>query len=99
VEVDEDTDTEVGGDTGTSPETGSVAKPKRKTRAVVAKQSVTMAATKTTVVKAAEKKKRKRRTSPPPAIETPAIPMPQSREVEPDEEEDEAVEEPPVVED
>jgi hypothetical protein len=53
-------------------------------------------------VKAAEKKKkkRKRKTSPPPAIDTPVILTPQSREVELEEDgEDEATEEPPVVED
>jgi hypothetical protein len=52
-------------------------------------------------MKAAEKKRRgKRKVSPPPAVEMPAIPMPQSREVESKEEDDdEAIEEPPVVED
>jgi hypothetical protein len=50
-------------------------------------------------VKAAEKK-RKRKTNAPLAIETQAIPTPQSMEVESDEEEgDEAIEEAPVMED
>jgi hypothetical protein len=47
---------------------------------------MTAAAT-VSAVKAVEKKK-KRKTSPPPAVETPAIPTPQSREVELEEEED-----------
>jgi hypothetical protein len=45
-----------------------------------------------------EKKKRKRRTSPPPIVETPIIPTPSTREVESDEE-DEATDEPLVVDD
>jgi hypothetical protein len=73
VEADEDTDTEVGGDTGTSPDAGSAAKSRRKIRAAVAKHSVSTTAVKVTTVKATEKKKRKRKTSPPPAVETPVI--------------------------
>jgi hypothetical protein len=98
VEGDEDTDTKVGGDAGTSPDAGSAAKLRRKTRVAVVKQLVSSATIKVTAVKAAEKKKRKRKTSPPPAVEMPVILTPPSREVESDEEEDEAIEEPPVVE-
>jgi hypothetical protein len=51
------------------------------------------------MVKVAEKKKRKRKTSPLLAVETLVIPTPLSREVESnEEEEDEAIEEPPVAE-
>jgi hypothetical protein len=53
-------------------------------------------------VKAAEqkkKKKRKRRAASPPAVVTPLIPTPRSREVESEEEEDEAVDELPTPED
>jgi hypothetical protein len=56
-------------------------------------------------VKAAEKKKKKKKkkrkwkTSPPLAVKTLAILTPQSREVESKEEEDEATEESPVVDD
>jgi hypothetical protein len=97
MEADEDTDTEVGGDSGMSLEAGGAAKPRRKTRVVAVKQSATTAAVKATAVKAAEKK-RKMKMSPLPVNEMPMIPMPPSREVESDEEEDEAIEEPPVVE-
>jgi hypothetical protein len=102
-EADEDTDVEVGGDAGTGPDAGGAAKSRRKTRSAVAKQSATTAAAAVSAAKAAEKKKRKRKrkASPPPAVETPAIPTPQTREVESEEEEedDEATEEPPVLED
>jgi hypothetical protein len=77
---------------------GSATKPRRKTRAAVTKQSVSTAAVKVTAVKVAEKKKRKRTTSPPLAVEIPVIPTPLSREVESNEEDDEATKEPPVVE-
>jgi hypothetical protein len=53
-------------------------------------------ATKTTKLEV-EKKKRKRRVSPPPVIETPIIPTPSTREIE--DEEDEATDDPPFVED
>jgi hypothetical protein len=100
VEADEDTDTEVGGDVGMGPEARSAAKPRRKTRAVAAKQLATTAAAKATAVKVTKKKKRKRKTSPLLMVETLGIPTPQFGEVESDEEEeDEAIEEPPVVED
>jgi hypothetical protein len=109
VGADEDTDIEVGGDTGTGPDVGGALKSQRKTRSAVAKQSATTAAAAVSAVKAAEKKKkkkkqkkkkRKRKTSPPPAVETLAIPTPQSREVESEEEEDdEATDEPRVVKD
>jgi hypothetical protein len=101
VEADEDTDVEVGGDARTGLDAGGAAKSRRKTRSVVAKQSATTAAAAVSAVKATKKKKkRKRKTSPPLAVETLAIPTPQSREVElKEEEEDEATEEPPVVED
>jgi hypothetical protein len=100
VEADEDTDTKVSGDTGTGPEASSAAKPKRKTRVAAAKQSATTVAAKATAVKAAKKKRRRRKVSPPPAVEMPTIPMPQSREVKSEEEEEnEATEEPSVVQD
>jgi hypothetical protein len=102
VEADEDTDVEVGGDAGTGPDAGGAVKSRRKTRPVLAKQSATTAAAVVSVVKVAEKKmkknKRNRKTSPPLAVERPAIPTPQSREVE-SEEEDEVTEAPQVVED
>ena len=101
MEADEDTDQEVGDDVGSRPEASSAAKPRRRTRAAVAKQSTTTAATKVGAAKTAkleaEKKKRKRRVSPPPAIETPTIPTPSAREIE--DEEVEATDDPPVVED
>jgi hypothetical protein len=105
-EADEDTNTKVDGDTRTGLEVSSAANPRRKTRAAAANQSATTVAAKVTAVKAAEKKKRKRKASPPPTVEmpvveTPTIPMSQSREVESEEEEedDEATEEPPVIQD
>jgi hypothetical protein len=99
VEADEDTNIEVGGDTGTGPDAGGAAKSRRKTRSVVAKQSATTATAAVSAVKVVEKKKkRKRKTRPPPAVETPMILTPQPREVE-SEEEDEATDEAPVVQD
>jgi hypothetical protein len=95
VEANEDTNTEVSGDARTGREAGGVANPWRKTRVELA----TTATTKATMVKVAEKKKRKRKTSPLLAVETLVIPTPLSREVESnEEEEDEAIEEPPVAE-
>jgi hypothetical protein len=89
VEADGDTDTEVRGDAGTGLEVGSAAKPRRKTRASVAKHSVSTAAVKVTAVKAIEKKKRKRKTSPPLMVKTPMIATPLTKEVNSDEEEEE----------
>jgi hypothetical protein len=101
VEADEDTDVKVGGDAGTGPDAGGVAKSRRKTRSMVAKQLSSTAAVVVSAVKAVEKKKkRKRNASSPPTVVTPAILMPRLREVESEEEdEDEATEESPVVED
>jgi hypothetical protein len=102
VEADEDTNVEVGGDVVTGPDASGAAKSRRKTRSVAAKQSVTKTSVAVSAVKAAEKKKkkRKRKASPPPAVETPTILTPQTREVESEEgEEDEATDEPPVVQD
>jgi hypothetical protein len=102
--MDEDTDPEVGDDVVTRQEASSAAKPRRKTRAAaVAKQSASTAApkveaAKTAKLEAEKKKKRKRKMSLPLAVETPVIPTPPSREVESDEE-DEATDDPPVVED
>jgi hypothetical protein len=91
VEADEDTDVEVG-DVETGPDAGGAAKSWRKTRSAVAKQSTTTAAT---AVSAEEEEGQS-----PPAVETPTIPTPQTREVKlEEEEEDEATEELPVVED
>jgi hypothetical protein len=55
-------------------------------------------AAKTVKLKVEKKKNRKGRMSPPPAVETPVIPTPPTREVEFDEE-DEATDDPSVVED
>jgi hypothetical protein len=92
VEADEDTDPEVGGDAGMGPEASSVMKPRRKTRAAAAKQSILMSTAKVAVVKTAnlevEKKKRKRKTSPPPTVEMLVIPTPSTKEVESDDEEE-----------
>jgi hypothetical protein len=72
VEADEDTDVEVGGDAGTGSNAGGVAKSRRKTRSVVAKQSASSAAAAVSAVKAAEKKKkRKRKATSPPTVVTP----------------------------
>jgi hypothetical protein len=101
VEADEDTNPKVGDDAVNRQEASTAAKPRRKTRAVTAKQSATTAAAKVGAAKTTklevEKKKRKRRVSLPPTIETLTIPMPSSREVE--DEEDEATDDPPIVED
>jgi hypothetical protein len=71
-----------------------------KTRSAVAKQSITRVAVAISAVKVVEKKKnRKRKASPLLAVETPAIPTSQSREVESEEEEDEATAEPSVMKD
>jgi hypothetical protein len=104
VEADEDTNPEVGDDTVTHQEASSATKPKRKTRAAEAKQSVSTTTTKVEAAKTAKleaekKKKTKRKTSPPPVIKTLVIPTPSSREVESAEEEDEIIDDPPVVED
>jgi hypothetical protein len=107
VEADEDTNVEGGDDAGTGPEASGAAKPRRRTRSAVGKQSASAVATVVSAVKATEKKKkRKRKATSPPAVVTPAILTPQSREVESEEEEeeeekekDEAIEESPVTED
>jgi hypothetical protein len=104
VEANEDTNPEIGGDAGTSPEASSALNPRRKTRVPAAKQLISTATAKVAAVKTAKlevekKKKRKRKTSPPPAVETPVIPIPPTREVESEEEEDEATDVPLVVED
>jgi hypothetical protein len=89
VEADKDTNTEVGGDAEMGPDASGATKSRCKTKAVVVKLSATMDAAAVSAVKAAYKKKeRKRKTSPPLAVETPAILMPQSWEVESVEEED-----------
>jgi hypothetical protein len=61
VEVDEDTDVEVGGNARTGPDAGGAAKSRRKTRLAAAKQSVSAAAAAVSAVKAVEKKKKKRK--------------------------------------
>jgi hypothetical protein len=93
VEADEDTNVEVGGDAGTGPDDGGVAKYRRNTRSAVAKQSTSSAAAAVSAVKATEKKKkRKRNATSPPAVVMLSIPTPRSREVElEEEEEDEAL--------
>jgi hypothetical protein len=104
VEADEDTDPEVGDDAGTRPEANRAVKPRRKTRAATAKQSASTAtvkvmAAKTAKLEAEKQKNRKWKTSPPPAVEMSVIPTTPSREVESDEEENEATDDPPVIED
>jgi hypothetical protein len=95
VEADEDTSNEVGGgDAGTGPDAGCTAKPQRRTRSAVGKQSASAVAVAVSAVKAAEKKKkRKRKETSPPAVVTPTIPTPRSREVESEQEEEESEEE------
>jgi hypothetical protein len=99
VEADKDTDVEAEGDAGTGPDAGGTALSRHRTRSVVGKKSASSAAAAVYVVKAAEKrKKRKRKATSPPVIVTMPILTPHSREVESeDEEEDEAIEVPPVV--
>jgi hypothetical protein len=107
VEADKDIGDEAGdGDAGTDPNAGGAAKPWRRTRSALGKQSASAVAAAVYAVKATEKKKkRKRKVTSPPAIVTPTIPTPRSREVESEEEEEEenekeeAVEELPVTED
>jgi hypothetical protein len=106
MEADEDTGDEArSGDVGAGPDAGGVAKPRRRTRSAVGKQSALAVVVAVFAVKAAEKKKKKRASSPP-AVVTPSIPTPRSWEVESEEEEeeskkekDEAIEELPVAED
>jgi hypothetical protein len=98
VEADEETDVEGGDDASTDPDAGDAAKPRRRTRSAVGKQSTSAAAAAVSTVNAAEKKKKmmKRKVASPPAVVTPTIPTPRSREVESEEEEkekDEACEE------
>jgi hypothetical protein len=99
VEADKDTDVEAEGDAGTGPDAGGTALSRHRTRSVVGKKSASSAAAAVYVVKAAEKrKKRKRKATSPPVIVTLPILTPRSREVKSeDEEEDEAIEVPPVV--
>jgi hypothetical protein len=95
VEADEDTDAEARGDAGIGLGAGGAAKPQRRTRLVVGKQSASSPAAVVSAVKAAEiKKKRKRKATSPPTVVTPSIPTPHSWEVESeDEEKGEAIEE------
>jgi hypothetical protein len=67
--------------TPTRQEASNTAKPMRKTRAAIAKQSASTAvakveAAKTAKLEAEKKKKRKMKTSPPPAVETLMISTP-----------------------
>jgi hypothetical protein len=91
VDADEDTGDEArDGYTGTDPDAGNAAKPRRGTRSAVGKQSASAVATAVSAVKAVEKKKkRKRKATSPPVVVTPMILKPRSREVESKEEEDE----------
>jgi hypothetical protein len=99
VEADEDTDAEAGGDVGTDPGAGVATNSQHRTRSAVGKQSASTAADVVCAVKATKKKKKRKATSPLVVI-TPSIPMPCSREVKlEDEEEYEAIEELPVTED
>jgi hypothetical protein len=107
VEADKDTGNEArGGNAETGPDAGGAAKPRRRTRSAVGKQSALAVDAAISVVKAAEKKnKRKRKATSPPEVMMPTIPTPQSRVVESEEEEesgkekDEAMEKLPVTED
>jgi hypothetical protein len=92
VEANENTDIEVGSDTGMGPDACGAAKSWCRTRSVVAKQSASSAATVVSAVKAAKKKKkRKMKVTSPLVVVTPTIPTPRSREVDSEEEEDEAI--------
>jgi hypothetical protein len=77
VEAEEDTGDEAGdGNAGTVPDVGGAAKPRRRTRSAVGKQSASAVAAAVCVVKAAEKKKkrkRKRKATSPLAVVTPTI--------------------------
>jgi hypothetical protein len=75
VEADEDTGDEAGdGDVGTGSDAGGAAKPRRRTRSAVGKQSASAIAAAVSAVKAAEKKKKRKRTATsPPAVLTPTI--------------------------
>jgi hypothetical protein len=99
VEADEDTDDEArGGDARTGLDVGGAAKPRRRTRSAVGKQSASAIATAVSAVKAAKKKKkRKRKATSPPAVVTPMVPTPQSREFESKEEEEEEKEKDEVI--
>jgi hypothetical protein len=101
IDADEDTDQEVGGDVASRSTASSATKPGHKTRAVTAKQSTIRVAAKVEAAKTAkleaDKKKRKRKASPRLAVCTPTIPTLVTKEV--DEDEDEATDDPPVVED
>jgi hypothetical protein len=91
VEADEDTNVEVGGDVETGPDSGGAAKSRHRTRSVVGEQSTSAAAAAVSAVKTAEKKKkkkRKRKATSPLVVVTPSIPMPCSREVESEDEEE-----------
>jgi hypothetical protein len=100
VGADEDRDQEVGGSAVSHPKGSSATKPERKTRAAASKQSNTRGAAKGEVAKTAKleagKKKRKRKTSPPSMIPTPMIPTLATKEVK--EDEDEAIDDLPGVE-
>jgi hypothetical protein len=75
VEADEDIGNEAGdGDVGTGPDAGGAAKPRRRTRSVVGKQSASAVAAAVSVVQVAEKKKkRKRKATSPPSVVMPTI--------------------------
>jgi hypothetical protein len=66
VEADENTDVEDGDDAGVGPDASGAAKPRRRTRSAVGKQSASATAAAVSAVKAPEKKKRK--AASPPAI-------------------------------
>jgi hypothetical protein len=68
VEADEDTDAEAVDDARTRPDAGGAAKPWRRTRSAVGKQSASSAAAAVFAVKAAEKKRKRKATSPPTVV-------------------------------
>jgi hypothetical protein len=91
VEANQDTGDEAGdGNVRTGPDAGGAAKPRRRTRSAVGKQSASAVAATVSAVKAAEKKnKRKRKATSPLVVVTLTTPTPRSREVESEEEEQE----------
>jgi hypothetical protein len=101
MEADEDTIDEAGdGDVGASPDADGAAKPWRRTRSVVGKESTSAVAVAVSAVKAAEKKKkRKRKATSPPAVVTPTREVESEEEEEEEKEKDEAIEELLVTDD
>jgi hypothetical protein len=100
VEADEDSDNEGGSDVANRTEAPSATKPRRRTRAATAEQPTSRAVAKAEAAKTAklevDKKKRKRRANPLLAVQM-ITPTPLTKEVEDDE--DQATDDPLIVED